>query len=292
MTSDADSVVAAGDSLVRLSDFEWAVPDDFRAPKLVILIHGFMSHGKYLRRLGGFLESSGYRVFIFNHNPCLGIHRASQALNDFMVRYDHRSKGAVSHNKVSLVAHSMGGLVARHLVRIQGANKLVKGIVMLGTPSNGCFSNARFLSYLIDYGENLSDIMPQARNPACLTARELMRVDVKGGTTFIDSLNETWGACDPPPAMTISGGKNKLEICRNPLWNLWANRFIQRLIGRQDNDGLVTEASVDMRNSTRIAPEQRYTHFNEYPYYRELNHTYLKENQTLALEIADWLDGL
>ena len=92
--------------------------------------------------------------------------------------------------------------------------------------------------------------------------------------------------------MTISGGKRAITLSKNALRSWLANRIMQSAMGNQNNDGLVTERSVDMHSNLSISSTHQYIHFNSYPYYHYLNHSNLKENQSLALEIADWFNTL
>jgi esterase/lipase len=258
----------------------------------VILIHGFTAHGKYLKKLGSFIQALGYKAFIYNYNSYRGIYKASESLRDYLMRYDRMSGGAITENRLFLIAHSMGGLVARLLAINHETAGMIRGIIMLGTPNNGCFPSTRWLSHFIQYGEYLSEVMPEASNPACLSAKELVKADTTTTRPLIDSLNEIWStspAC--PPTMTISGGKRHLAISKSMLKNWIANKQIQAEMKDEENDGLVTERSVNMHKSTLISTHHKYTHFNSYPYYYDLNHTNLKENQTLALEIVEWLNS-
>ena len=290
MSSEVQQIISTGDSLVRVADLKWAEPTDFKAGRFVILVHGFTSHGYYLRELGNFIMKFGYQAFIFNYNSYRGIAAASASLKDFLFRYDRNAGGDISANPVSIVAHSMGGLVARHLAVDADGQRMVRGIAMLGVPNNGCFPSARWLSCFIQYGEHLSGFMPGAGNPACLSAKECIKADFTEPRPFIDRLNDKWeksSSC--PPSISISGGKRFLALSRNRLKNWLSNQMIQAEIGHDDNDGLVMEKSVNMHCAISINARHQYVHFNSYPYYRELNHTNLTQNQTLALEIVDWL---
>lgn len=291
--SKVHEVIKAGDALVRVRDLKWVEPNDFQSGKLVILIHGFTSHGIYLQNMGNFIQKFGYDVFIFNYNSYRGIRAAALSLKDYLLRYDRQLGGKISQNKLLLISHSMGGLVARTLSLDSQINPIIRGIVMLGTPNNGCFPNNRWLKYFISYGEYLTQLMPEAANPACLSAKECIKSDAPTGSSFIDELNLKWAASlKCPPTMTISGGKRFLTISRNRLKSWLANRRLQEMIGAEANDGLVTEKSIDMYSINIINLHHKYNHFNSYPYYVELNHTNLIQNQALALHIIDWFSHL
>ena len=101
MPSQVQHIIKAGDSIVRANDLEWADPNDFSSDQIVILVHGFTSHGMYLQQVGRYLQGFGYQAFIFNYNSYRGVRKASQSLKDFLMRYD-RQLGGQLREKVSL----------------------------------------------------------------------------------------------------------------------------------------------------------------------------------------------
>lgn len=289
--SDIADAITTGDALLKLGDVGWPAPEDFKSDKLLILLHGFTAHGSYLTEFGEFFAKFGYRVFIFNYNSYRGITKAAESLKDFLVRYDRLTHGEILNRRVFLVAHSMGGLVARCLALMPDVSGMIRGIVMLGTPNNGTLNDSRLVSYFVDFGEYLTGAMPEARNPACLSAKELIRSDVSDGHSTIDRLNANWiSSASIPPSISVSGGRRYLVVGKNKLKNILVNRLIQTAFGDQDNDGLVPEKSVNMYSEILPEPHDNYIHYNSYPYYSVLNHSSLIKNQTLALEIIEWLD--
>jgi hypothetical protein len=170
-------------------------------------------------------------------------------------------------------------------------------MVMLGTPNNGCFPDEEILDYFIQYGQYLGGFL-LVPTVTCKTARELIKSDapdtslglVRGA---IDALNDEWkDAANLPPYITISGGLNRLAFSKNPVINWVANRAIQKKMAGEANDGLVAESSVSLNSI--IHPEGRlgYTHLNSYPEYPQINHSHLKDNQSIALEIISWINGI
>lgn len=291
MAEESISAVNSGDELLRVVDLQWVVGNDFTHQNVVILVHGFTANGKYLVKLGSFLNNNGFQALLFNYNSYRGISKAADSLADYLIRYENQTSGLISKNRVYLIAHSMGGLVARGVVMNAKVKSMIRGIVMLGTPNGGCFSHKKWLASLIEYGEYLSAVMPPASTPACKSAIELTKADLP--TPFLSLLNNYWeNSSNCPPTISISGGRKYLEISKNNLRNFLANRALQRMMQGQENDGLVLENSVNLNSSVRIGPTHQYTHFNNYPYYPDLNHSYLKDNQSLALEIIQWLRGL
>jgi Serine aminopeptidase, S33 len=286
---ERDKILQAGDQLITLSTMERPRPSDFRvSDPLAILIHGFTSHGKYLVELGSDLKEWGIHTFLFNYNSYRGIHVAANVLKDLVRTYNINTGGEISRKKLFLIAHSMGGLVARKFALDPEVRGIVRGIIMLGTPNKGAFEGNRLLQYFVTYGEYLSKkIMPDARVPTCVSGQQLIKADNPGGVPFIDQLNEDWKKYnDHPPVLTISGGKRSLELFSNPIKNGWANRQIQKAMGNRPNDGLVAEDSV---NISTDSVNDRYRHLNSYHGYSDLNHTNLVANQLIAGTILNWI---
>ena len=297
MKNDTMRPVDRGEGLYRFSADRfgrepWALKDDFDYPRLVILLHGFTKHGGYLRELAEFLEGSSYRTFIFNYSSYRGIEFAAETLADYVSTYDRQSRGLLSANRFFLACHSMGGLVARSASLREEFRPLVRGIVMLGTPNDGCFPNSKLLDFLIRYGEHLAGPIPGARTRACRAARQMIKKD-RGAADrpYIDELNDLWRrTSNCPPCLSVSGGLPYLQISDvNAVLNSFLNKRAQAMIGKQDNDGLVAEASVDLRRFSGMG-DGDYLHLNSYPDYSQRNHTALKETQSIALKVVDWLD--
>jgi pimeloyl-ACP methyl ester carboxylesterase len=89
--------------------------------------------------------------------------------------YNILTDGEVKKKKLFLIAHSMGGLVARAFAMDPEAREFIRGIIMLGTPNNGAFPDHRILRYFVHYGEHISKrAMPEARMFTCLSAKQLI----------------------------------------------------------------------------------------------------------------------
>lgn len=280
-----------GDALLRPEDESWAQSSDFSQKNTVILIHGFTANGKYLLPLANYLNGMDFRALLFSYNSYRGIEAAAISLEHLLVKMDLGTQGSVRKNRIFLVAHSMGGLVARAFAVRDFGRQVVRGLSLFGTPNNGTLTDAEFLNHLIDYGESISEAMPYARNAACRSAQELTKSD--GSPPFIDRLNAAWNAQGMQiPIRTISGGKNHLEFGRNALVNWFINRTIQKQFDGAVNDGLVSESSSDISNVLTSPLPQHISHFKNYPEYSDMNHSYMIANQSLALEVAGWFREL
>src|SRR6266487_3223240 len=105
-------VIHTGADLVRCDTGRWLTPQDLTAP-LVICVHGFTSHGRYMVELARHVEGHRFIAALFNYDSYLGIDQASADLSD---RLRLLIKNLTNHSFV-LIGHSMGGLVARAFAR-------------------------------------------------------------------------------------------------------------------------------------------------------------------------------
>lgn len=296
MSKESEKAIWKGDSFIRVEDLKQATASDFYSDNLVIIIHGFTAHGKYLLDLARYLDRHNFKVLLYNYNSYRGITKIAETFEFLLSSINRQTGGQVSNNGFFIVAHSLGGLIARQLISYNWINTATRGIVMLGTPNDGTLNNKRALFYFVQYGRNLSELLP-ALNIACPTAQELIKRDnppsVLGlNPGIIDTLNHKWeNATTLPPSITISGGFNRLQVFPGKARsNYFANRAIQRAMGGQTNDGLVPEVSVDLTWFLAAhAHTIDYTHWNRYPEFRQINHSNLKDNQTIRLQIISWL---
>lgn len=291
-----EKAIWEGDSLLRIEDLEWASASDFNSNKVIILIHGFTAHGKYLITLGTYLQRNGFQVLLYNYNSYRGIEEIAKTLQDLLSNFES-SSGLVSKNGFFVVAHSFGGLVARRLVLYPWLAPIVRGIAMLGTPNNGCFRDERILEYILEYGQYIGDAL-MVTTVACKTARELIKKDAPHSFLSltqgsIDRLNQDWKNKQyVTPSLTISGGRSQLVFSKNARLNWAANRTIQKAMRKEANDGLVQEKSVDLTGLVYSKGSANYSHNNSYPEYPNINHSNLKENQSIALRVVSWLNSL
>lgn len=278
-------VVQSGAELVHAREQRWLVPGDVSGP-LVVFVHGFTAHGRYLAQLAGYVGSQNYVAALFNYDSYLGIERAAndlefllEGLDDVLGRY-----GFV------LVGHSMGGLVSRHFAeysRAQCRNAL-KGVATLGTPHKGAVSR-RLVHRMLDWADAISVPNPFARSIACVASRQLIDTSANG---LIAQMNSR-SPISRVPMLSVSGGLPFLELGWGDrgFVGMLRNIVLQRLIGEQPNDGLVAESSSDI---TQVAggSANGLLHRRDYPAYQTTNHTYLSQNQQIGQLLHTWLRGV
>ena len=115
-------------------------PGDPHPP--VVLLHGYAQHPANFLWLARRLERDGWRhLYAVAHTPVGGdIERSARRLGETLDRV-RRTAGA---SRVDIVAHSMGGLVARAYIRARGHASGVGRLITLGTPHQGTEIFPRF----------------------------------------------------------------------------------------------------------------------------------------------------
>jgi triacylglycerol lipase len=98
---------------------------------VVVFVHGFLASAGVFRPLRTELErAAGARIATFTHAPCLGVQRIAHQLGQLLNRI---STGA----RITLVGHSLGGVVARWYVQEMGGDARVAQTVSLASPFRG-----------------------------------------------------------------------------------------------------------------------------------------------------------
>lgn len=101
----------------------------------IILIHGYMMRGLVMYPIKRRLNKDGYKnVYLSTYSPpWLNIDNFSLQLKD-KVEFVKKETGA---EKVDLICHSMGGLVALNYINNLDGAKSVNRLIALGTPFGG-----------------------------------------------------------------------------------------------------------------------------------------------------------
>lgn len=106
--------------------------------KPVIIVAGTLQTAATYNRLADRLRADGYQVYIYEL-PNLG--RGDIALSaDGLATFADRIRAETGADKVDLVGHSQGGLVARQYVKFDGGANHVRNLVGLGVPNHGTLS--------------------------------------------------------------------------------------------------------------------------------------------------------
>jgi pimeloyl-ACP methyl ester carboxylesterase len=289
MPEDRD-VIRTGAELVRCDTDRWLTPRDITAP-LVICIHGFTSHGRYLVDLARYIEGNGFVAALFNYDSYRGIDRASADLLD---RLQPLMGGLANHSFI-LVGHSMGGLVARFFARNAPfpLGEALKGMALLGTPNKGISGGRQIVSYMLNWADWLTGPNPYARS--VIHSRASQQLTLSDPNSLIELLNrDDRQAPLEMSILSVAGGRPFLEFGRSSnssYAGTFQNRVLQRLIGENPNDGLVEESSADI---TKVIgnPNGLMQHNNTYTDYLRINHTHLVHNQGVANVVVRWLQAV
>jgi triacylglycerol lipase len=101
----------------------------------VVLVHGLVDNRSIFTLMRRALKRRGFaQVCTWNYSPWQrDVESAAEALG----RHIERICRETGHERVHVVGHSLGGLVARYLVQRLGGDRRVESLVTLGTPHAG-----------------------------------------------------------------------------------------------------------------------------------------------------------
>lgn len=107
------------------------IPDARPGDDVVVLVHGFLASAGVFRPMRARLErEAGARVATFSHAPLVGIRRIAGRLAALVERIP---RGA----RITVVGHSLGGVVARWYVQEMGGHQRVARTISLASPFGG-----------------------------------------------------------------------------------------------------------------------------------------------------------
>jgi pimeloyl-ACP methyl ester carboxylesterase len=112
-------------------DLAEVVPRALPGEDVVVLIHGFFASAGVFRPLRARLErETGARVATFTHAPGVGIRRIARRLARLVDQFP-------AGTRITVVGHSLGGIVARWYVQELGGHHRVARTVSLASPFGG-----------------------------------------------------------------------------------------------------------------------------------------------------------
>ena len=128
----------------------------------VILIHGYQASSLSFKDMMDFLDAKGFETSAIDYESENGVAAGSKTLNNFIEdrKLYYLSKG-LQVEKFDLVAHSMGGLVARYYTcsRQYLQNNDVRKIIFISVPQNGSPLASIGEAYFSDLG--IADLVPE-----------------------------------------------------------------------------------------------------------------------------------
>ncbi|MGQ4386416.1 lipase family alpha/beta hydrolase [Streptomyces sp. SAS_270] len=139
------------------------LPTEAKPP--VLLLHGFIDNRSVFVLLRRSLAQHGrHRIESLNYSPLTcDIRTAAELLGRHIEEICERT----GHDRVDVVGHSLGGLIARYYVQRLGGDLRVRTLVTLGTPHSGTsvvpLMNAHPIVRQMRPG---SDLLEELRSPA------------------------------------------------------------------------------------------------------------------------------
>mgnify|MGYP006281833839 FL=1 len=199
----------------------------------------------YFRKIPGFLEEHGYRVYQPAVSWAGSLERRARNLRDELVRI---TEDFTRHERVHIVAHSMGGLDSRMMIARYGLHEHVASLSTISTPHLGTtFANwgIRNLDRVVDLVGRLGVDIGGFRD---LTTWQCRRFNEQ--TKDYESRNGV-------KYRTYAGVQSYDRVCV-------ALRFPHRMIQRKEgpNDGLVSLKSARWREDLFVKQIEA-DHLNE-----------------------------
>jgi alpha-beta hydrolase superfamily lysophospholipase len=112
-------------------DLAEVLPQARAGDDVVVLVHGFLASAGVFRPLRARLEQeTGARIATFTHAPGAGIRRIAKRLAALVARIPHEAR-------ITVVGHSLGGVVARWYVQELGGHQRVARTISLASPFGG-----------------------------------------------------------------------------------------------------------------------------------------------------------
>ena len=199
-------------------------PPSAPAKRPIVLIHGVLVNDGVWFLLRRFLRRRvGETVYTVNYGPPFAdIERFAEQLNTKV----EKTCAATGAERVMLVAHSMGGLVARAYLRRFGPRRVAR-VVTIGTPHHGSI-----LAYSFP-GRGLTQMHPG--NP---WLEQLNRDESKPAPVPMTSIWSRHDSMVIPQASSVLGGAENIAligIAHNALvWNAEVLELVVREINRPD----------------------------------------------------------
>ena len=138
------------------------------APR-VVLVHGFGSRATSLQPLATELADAGYAVATFQYDCRLGVRGAAQSLVDHLTTQEKFDPAPVS-----IVTHSMGGLVVRWaLEQTDWTPTNVQRLIMIAPPNGGSAIATLSAQSLVDRSGDSESLTPKAKQQIARMDRTL-----------------------------------------------------------------------------------------------------------------------
>ncbi len=130
----------------------------------ILLVHGMVDNRSIFTLLRRGLRRRGFgRVIALNYSPLTGdVREVAETLGALV----EQVCAETGYERIHVVGHSMGGIVARYYVQRLGGDERVHTLVTLGTPHGGTFPARLFPHPLVRQLRPGSDVVAELREPA------------------------------------------------------------------------------------------------------------------------------
>lgn len=129
----------------------------------LVFIHGYRSNGNMFDNMKNYLDSKGFSTSIFSYKSENGVIGGAQQLGGCLrnLELEYLAKG-VQVNKFNIIAHSMGGLVARYYTtdKNYAVYNNIEKIIFLSVPHRGSPLAHIGAEYFEDVG--IRDLIPDS----------------------------------------------------------------------------------------------------------------------------------
>lgn len=189
----------------------------------VVLVHGVLGQGfLYWNRIKQYLEGDRNH-FHEVRLPFFGFGDLRKAAAHLSQEVDEILKECATdtgEDKVDLIAHSAGGLVARYFVKRLGGDRRVHSLITLGTPHFGTYTS---------YFAPLNKVARQTL-PGSPFLKDLNRGSETSGPLHLVSIYSQTDGVVMPPANAILPGAHNIEVPWLTHWGfLWDTRVYRHI---------------------------------------------------------------
>lgn len=187
----------------------------------VVLLHGVLGQSLvYWNLLKRYLSGDNHH-FHEVRLPFFGfgdLRASARHLSAEIERFLVECAGETEDDKVDLIAHSAGGLVARYYIKALGGARRVHSLVTLGTPHHGTYTSALMPMYKV----------ARQTAPGSAFLRELNRgADTDGPVHYTSIYSRTDGVVIPAANARLAGARN-VEVPFLTHWGfLWDRRVYE-----------------------------------------------------------------
>ena len=190
----------------------------------VVLVHGLVDNRSVFSVMRRGLRKRGFtQICSWNYSPLLS--DVARGATDLGARIEQICE-QTGHDRVHVVGHSLGGLIARYYVQRQGGDRRVESLVTLGTPHTGSVLAHVLPTSLVRQLRPGSPVLRELEEPAagCRTRVTAIYSDLDQVVVPTNSAAAITPTCRP--AICWSAGSGTCP-CRATAasWTRWRRRW-------------------------------------------------------------------